>query len=103
MFATGRGAFSAILWDIHSLIPHEQLYSFDSSPRWAVRFSPDGDQLAVGTAYGTVERWDISTLKLLSSADLGEAGVTHLAYSPDGQYLAARTEDSSVYILPIRE
>jgi RNA polymerase sigma factor (sigma-70 family) len=58
--------------------------------RSCVAVSPDGKKLAVGTLAGTVQLWDLGAgtkLATLQTAQRGE--VTHLAFAPDGQALAA--------------
>ena len=70
-------------------------------PKWF--FSPEphaltNDRLAVGGQDGTLELWDITTGKKLST--LGESGfnkhVFALAFSPDGTRLASGSEDATV-------
>jgi WD40 repeat protein len=73
----------------------------------AVKFSPDGQTLAVGTSNPFIFRFDVKALLDDDTSD-GEAelprlegqkdGVLALAFSPDGQLLAVSTIDQNVII-----
>jgi WD40 repeat protein len=60
-------------------------------------FHPDGVRLAVGTAKqgwtppGTVTEWDVATGAKVRTYEAARDGVTCVAYSPGGEYLAAST------------
>ena len=67
-----------------------------------VDFHPDGQQFAAGSADGTLRVWDANTYEQLEShivlinKETGEPqGVTAVAYSPDGNYLAAAVDGGS--------
>lgn len=63
----------------------------------SVAFSPDYTKLATGGVAGKAMIWDVkSGLKLLSvQADPDGSGITNLALSPDGKYLATTSDDIS--------
>lgn len=65
-------------------VPHEGL-------RTAVAFSPDSKTLATGAQDNHVRLWDVATRKprLAIAAHLAPAGVSRLAYFPDGKTLAS--------------
>jgi hypothetical protein len=56
-----------------------------------VRFSPDGKCLAVGTATGQVQLWDLEKAKRIASYDAGDSFITALAFLDNGQRLAVGT------------
>jgi WD40 repeat protein len=67
-----------------------------------VAFSPDGSTLAVGTTAGSIERWDAGTGELLEPLSIGERPVGPIAFSEDGQTLAAVAEfDGKVRLFDI--
>lgn len=51
--------------------------------------------LAVGTASGSVSIWNVRDGAMLSSRE-GDAGISHLRFSPDGKFIALTKEKSSV-------
>lgn len=58
-------------------------------------FSPDGTHLAVGRFNEPAVRLlDVTTLKEIGRLDGHKKGVTHLAFSPDGKWLASYDEES---------
>ena len=65
----------------------------------SLAFSPDGNFLAVGSQRPGAEIWDVSTRKLVGHLEGHVDWVTHIAYSPDGRYIAtARPEYTQVYL-----
>ena len=62
-------------------------------------FSPDGNSLVVGSQRPDAEIWDVSTRKLVGHLEGHVDWVTHVAYSPDGRYVAtARPRSTQVYL-----
>jgi WD40 repeat protein/tRNA A-37 threonylcarbamoyl transferase component Bud32 len=55
----------------------------------AVEYSPDGKRVASVFRSGTVEVWDVTTGRVLMVLCRGERRQRGLAFSPDGNYLAA--------------
>lgn len=74
-----------LLTTLHSAQPDVQKFS--------VAISPDGRQLAVGSAQGLIERWDIDDPAAPTVLDgpgvVFPSGVLALAFSPNGAQLAA--------------
>jgi WD40 repeat protein len=63
--------------------------------------SPDGRQIAEGTCSGLVRILDAATGRVLRSTNIGVQDVAGLAYSPDGNALAAAT-GSGVWLIDPR-
>ena len=62
-------------------------------------FSPDGNSLVVGSQRPDAEIWDVSTRKLVGHLEGHIDWVTHVAYSPDGRYIATtRPQSTQVYL-----
>ena len=65
----------------------------------SLAFSPDGNSLVVGSQRPDVEIWDVSTRKLVGHLEGHVDWVTHVAYSPDGRYIATtRPHSTQVYL-----
>jgi len=65
----------------------------------AMSFSPDGDSLVVGYTDGTVELLDVVSLRLLAESTTfreGDAAVTKIVWSSDGQHFATMDDDRCV-------
>lgn len=58
----------------------------------ALAFSSDGKRLAVGTARGAIDLFDIPTRRKMRQLDSNRGRVFHLAFSPDDKTLAATHE-----------
>ena len=67
---------------------------------WRVVFSPDSRTLAVGTSDGKIVLLDLASAQKIMEYSLPRS-VTALAFSPDGQFLAAGGLDSAVWLFPI--
>ncbi len=61
-------------------------------------FSPDGQQVARGTADGTVRLWDTATLKAGPVLAGHQGAVAALAFAPDGKTLATAGRDGAVHV-----
>jgi WD40 repeat protein len=63
----------------------------------ALAFSADGKHLAAGFN-GAVQLWDVPGRKLRRTLEGFERVVTRLAYNPDGDLIAAGTQDGQVWV-----
>jgi WD40 repeat protein/tRNA A-37 threonylcarbamoyl transferase component Bud32 len=68
----------------------------------SVTYSPDGKQLASGSADHAVMVWDAETGQGLFAFKGHTNGVTSLAYSPDGKRLASASYDQTVKVWDTR-
>ena len=69
-----------------------------SSGSTPLAWSPEGNNLAIGQADGSVRVWNKKAeIYIATLRDLDEA-VTSIAWSPDGSSLAASTEDGTVQV-----
>lgn len=81
----------------------ERLYTqqvFEGSSSWvlSVAFSPDGNQILMGTNNGTTQLWDVATNEQLTLFSTGAIGipVNSVAFSPDGTQVLTGSEDGTV-------
>jgi RNA polymerase sigma factor (sigma-70 family) len=65
---------------------------------FSVAFAPDGKRFATGGAGGLVIAWDAAGPKKVWEARLAAPGATAVAYSPDGEFVAA-THTDGVFLL----
>ncbi len=95
--AKGGGSWRSTTGDI---IPGLGL----DSAATAVAAHPEGIALAYGLNDGTVRRVDTTTRLWSEWARLGKTPIAHLAYSPDGLWLAAATsaQPVAVHVGPVR-
>src|SRR5204862_215956 len=70
----------------------------------AVAFSPDGSQVASGSANGIVRLWDPATRPALHTLEGHLDSVWAVAFSPDGSRLASGSDDGTVRLWdPLRQ
>lgn len=66
------------------------------SPTSAIAYSPNGQQIAVGTSNGMIQLWDIVPNKSCARLDGHKSSVICLAYSPCGGWIASGGFDNTV-------
>jgi len=64
----------------------------------SLAWSPDGSQLAVGSADHTITIWDVKSGKLLLTITDHVKSIRELAWSPDGRILAAGDQGGAIYL-----
>jgi len=71
--------------------------------RWcdSVSYSPDGSQLAVACADGSVHLFDMPAATLAKTITVHRDEVTQAAFSPDGRRLATASLDKSFHVSPL--
>ena len=88
------------LWQVSS---HQRTVTLpDGSNVGAVSFSPGGLTLASGDALGDVNTWDLSTNQRLATLAKTGTSITSLAFSRDGQEVAAGGYNGTVTLLTQR-
>jgi len=82
--------------------PSSNDYSLEEQRVTSMALSPSGELLATGDLDGTLKIWDVQTCKLLKTLMIKESGnpqlsdgigITSLAFSPDGRWLAGGSRD----------
>ncbi len=68
----------------------------------ALSFSPDGQTLAIGFSGGGIDLWSVADKKVIARFDEHTYGITALAYSSSGEYLASASRDKTVKVWPLK-
>jgi WD40 repeat protein len=94
-----------ILWDVAKCLPlaHREPGARPGA-LLQLSFSPDGHSLAIGGAGSTAHPWaqvlEVPTLRVLYEMAGHSKGISGLAFSHDGQYLATAAMDGMVKVWP---
>ncbi|MEI6286469.1 MAG: tetratricopeptide repeat protein [Bacillota bacterium] len=67
-----------------------------SSWIYAVAFSPDGQNVASGSADTTVKLWNVAKRKCVATLSGHGAAVNSVTFDPSGKYLASSADDSMI-------
>lgn len=90
------------LWEIPSGSLLDRLMPVGDRPTWtsSLAFSPDGNKLLTGDVGGRVHLWSLVTGDELYSIEAhpGHSGVTAVAFSRDGQWIASGGADCVVRV-----
>lgn len=89
ILAAGDYHQSVHVWDVLNGNSLRVLRSNPPSYGEAVAFSPDGKTLVSGHSSGALISWDFRTGAMLWKTQFAGSGVDSIAFSPDGQILAA--------------
>ena len=93
---TGKQSNTPDLWDTHT---GERLATLNISNKiYALRFSPDGKALAVGTGDREVQLWDVTTHSHIRTLNAHKHTVCELAFSPDGKILASGDTAGKIHL-----
>ncbi|MBV6515789.1 MAG: hypothetical protein HPKKFMNG_01442 [Planctomycetes bacterium] len=85
------------VWDLESGLPHlPALFNAHITHNWCMRFSPDGNTLALGMTTGFVYAVDMRTGVITFERKLHEGRVWDLCFSRDGQELYTAGENGAL-------
>jgi WD40 repeat protein len=87
------------IWDLSFglAVTTIDIQSESTAALWAIDFSPDGAQLAIGS-YNNIEFWDTDSGELLSVFEKNDVRIMAVVFSPDGTQLAFSTTNGIVKI-----
>lgn len=88
------------IWDVAAGVQRALLDGPDNEEYLTLDWSPDGELLAAGTWHPSVELWDVqSGVQVQVDALAGHnASITHVAWSPGGEYLATAGGDGALIV-----
>lgn len=66
----------------------------------AQSFSPDGKWLAVATAHGDTDLWEVEAARLVATLDGHLGRITSVGFSPDGGLLITAGADATARVYP---
>ena len=108
ILATGGSNNTVQLWNvtsgqlIHELASRQGgihlatlLYGGSTNGVYSIAFSPDGSTLTSGGEDGKIQRWSVSSGKLIQQIIIGSK-VNSVSYSPDGRILASGSDDAKI-------
>lgn len=90
--AAGAANGAIRLWNADTFVPERELLAHDSAVL-ALAFQPDEGMLASGSHDGTVRIWSRTGVDRLADLER-DAGMTAVAFSPDGSWLAVAPRGS---------
>src|SRR5262249_39774458 len=70
-----------------------------ASPDWGVAISPDGGTIAVPKNDGSLELWDRSHERRLTTIATGQPGPISVTWSPSGRVIATRSANDHSLVL----
>lgn len=90
-------ANGTFVWDLETGLPHlPGLFNAHMTHNWCMRFSPDGNTLALGMTTGFVYAVDMRSGAMAFERKLHEGRVWDLCFSRDGQELFTAGEDGAL-------
>jgi len=94
ILASGGASDGVKLWHVATALAPSTLHAEHHSTQ-AVTWSSDGRTLLAASTTGGIDRWDVASLRLDTTAT-AERGVNCLAFSPDGRFFASGGRDAVV-------
>jgi WD40 repeat protein len=68
----------------------------------SIAYSPDGENLCVGTLLGRLMWWDVGGHGRLATATVSRLGILHMSFSPDGRLLLLACEDGQIRLWDVK-